>query len=485
MRKRIAAATLVVLTLVSFRSVSVAHADVTPPQNPPGASIATGKYQTKVAMVSENVLMTIDDYTPPFQSQDQLLPFMRGQVDATFTMQNQGTAAESFDVWFPLSSFNEDGAFPLFSTIDDFDAWVDGVPATGYGHQETNGKFDYKIPWVTWPVTFPPGKTITLRLTYDTYGVGQTPYSTFGYILHTGAGWNGPIGEGTVTFRLPYQVNNQNAALTQGDPQFLPTGGPFSVHGTDVVWHFTNLEPTEDNDISLVVMSRTTWTQITAAENVAAANPTSEYAQLALAKTMQVLRNYHGVVEGVGDVAPLFEAAASAYDRALRMDPNNVQIMADYLTWLDSRALQLDPNNPTLIDLRNSATQIYRPVTQSPGDRATDAALAVEEATRSVGVIPTIHADATNAEAIRLGLIPPPPTDTPPPMITFDTSPPPTPTEEYPHITLGPSPTTSPTPTPIPADRGATGQDWTGMVVVALVVLIVAAAWLGRRSQVG
>jgi len=61
--------------------VSPAYADAAPPQNSPGSSVSSGKFDTKVQMVAESVLMTIDDYVPGDEHQlDMQRRFVRGQV---------------------------------------------------------------------------------------------------------------------------------------------------------------------------------------------------------------------------------------------------------------------------------------------------------------------------------------------------------------------------------------------------------------------
>ncbi len=136
---------------------------------------------------------------------------MLGHVEATFVLRNHGAAAESFAVWSPLAA--APGADDWGDDrVANFAAWVNGAPAT-ISEQQCPGQRDRPASWATWPVTFPAGRDVTLRVTYDTQPVGYKPWGTFYYVLETGAGWWGTIGTGTVTVRLPYPVDANNTVL--------------------------------------------------------------------------------------------------------------------------------------------------------------------------------------------------------------------------------------------------------------------------------
>lgn len=349
---------LVLLVIAGIGAASPAYADMAPPQNPPGSSIQSGQENTQVQMVSENVVMTIGQPASDTLPNDPVHAKIAagGHVDATFNMQNQGSEAESFDAWFPIGIENGMGGV---STVQNFTAYVDGVQSTSIGQQTTKGQFGGDVPWATWPVSFPPGKPVTVRVTYDTVSTGWYPYGMMSYILETGAGWNGPIGEGTVTFRLPYPVTSQNVAISGGNPNFLPRGGTPAVSGTDVVWHFTNLEPTAENNISLEVLAPAVWTRIQAAESAQAANPASVDTQLELANALHegLYYKYELVEVGSGS-RELHDMAINAYEVALKLDPNKVDIYRGYIPLLESDSSVQSMPSPRYVQLLDRALQL-------------------------------------------------------------------------------------------------------------------------------
>jgi hypothetical protein len=132
------------------------------------------------------------------------------------------------------------------------------------------------VSWATWPVHFPVGKDVTVRTTYTQLPRGWRPTGDFTYVLQTGGGWNGTIGEGTVTFRLPYPVSFENARATS----WL---NAYRISGNDVIWHFNDLEPTADNNVTLCVMEPSRWTALMNARDAVQATPKSAAAQLQIA----------------------------------------------------------------------------------------------------------------------------------------------------------------------------------------------------------
>ena len=114
------------------------------------------------------------------------------------------------------------------------------------GHAELlDAPWEQPPLWATWPVTFPPGETVVLAVSYDLRATGYMPYGEFVYILESGAGWWGTIGEGTITVRLPYDVNEFNVP----PDSISPAMDDFEITGTDAIWHFTDLEPTRGDNI--------------------------------------------------------------------------------------------------------------------------------------------------------------------------------------------------------------------------------------------
>jgi len=342
---------------------SYALADVAPPSYPPGADIQNGG-TTQVSMMSEAVTITIRADKSSAEGQFGALASteMSGDVDANFVMYNPGSADESMDVRFPLGAPTGMGDV---GQVENFAATVNDVPATITTVMEP-GEFDTQVPWATWPVTFAAGQNTTIHVTYKVRPTGYSPYGRFNYILETGAGWNGPIGQGTITMRLPYHVNAQNTDLGTNPASFdAPNPQGFTVNGTDVVWSFTNLEPTSENNIKLTVLQPDIWQAIVKSRLYVMAKPDSAEAWSALAKALYAGLAFKHTLLEIAQTGVLAGEAQAAYEKALQLDPNNVQTIVDYARFLltisppfeppsprfkqlVAQGLQLDPNNEDL-----------------------------------------------------------------------------------------------------------------------------------------
>lgn len=315
----------IIVTLAAMGSVRAALADAAPPPPPPGTSVDSGNPSTYVQMVSESVLMVIaDNNKPPVYRKEGLeerfyvADKMMAHTQGYFAMVNRGTATEKLDVRFPLGTGYDQ------HEIDDFTAYVDGkiAPSTKV---EQEGRI-----WAVWQATFPPNQTVNLGVDYEMYPYGGNSWGAFTYTLETGAGWYGPIGEGTITIRLPYDVSNQNSVLDEEYSDWTPKPDTYTVSGTDVVWHLNDLEPTEEDNISITVLAPTIWGQIRQAREKAQANPDSLDAQLWLARVL-----IKGVDRLYGGERPyckhFAEEAEAAYRRALQLAPNSLDVYLDYL----------------------------------------------------------------------------------------------------------------------------------------------------------
>ncbi|MBN1310460.1 MAG: hypothetical protein JXB30_03500 [Anaerolineae bacterium] len=248
---------LVVLIGVLMVAMGMARsvlADAGPKPPPDSESVAPGGY-TEVQMESENVLLVVGNGV--------------AYVQAYFRLRNQGTATETIDVQFPL------GYGGSYELIEDFTVWIDGAVGDYVVEED-----EHNNTWAVWKMTFVPGQLVNL-------GVGYTASSSHGcyeYILHTGAGWYGTIGEGTIIFRMPYEVDDFNTRFDERDSS--PHPDYYTVSGTDVTWRFTDLEPTADDDICLCMMAPWVWQEIQTARQRVATNPDSADASLQLARIL-------------------------------------------------------------------------------------------------------------------------------------------------------------------------------------------------------
>jgi len=359
-----------VVVIAALGMAQSALADAAPPRPAPGDSIQTGYIDTKVQMVSEDVLITVGDD--------------RAYVKANFQLRNQGTAEESFNVRFPIGS--SDGYGNPVEVLN-FAAYVDGQDSqTSIEYQPMPSCDGCKpLPWATWPVTFPPGQTISIDVIYQLYAKGD--YGAFGqynYILETGAGWYGTIGHGIVAVRLPYEVNELNVRLDKPiDSRPIISPDYSKILGTDVTWEFNNLEPNQRDNVVISVMNPAVWREIVHARKVVKdISSANSHLRLARAYRAAVFDwdpysyfpcSCHGAYLTIG------QASLDEYEKALEAAPNDKTIIVEYAKMLAymqgpkektyatmSRALSLAPNDELLITMSGLLDKWYAHPTSSP-----------------------------------------------------------------------------------------------------------------------
>jgi hypothetical protein len=460
-----------------------ALADAAPPWTAQGGAVTPGEEPTQVAMISETVTLIVEPLAPADPDTARADERMVAHVEATFLMRNRGTEAEALDVWFPTTSRDDYGwDFSYPSPIETFRAWVNGEPAAV---AEATGQDDHGTTWATWPVTFPPGEDVRLRVTYDTHPIGWGPWGSLPYVLETGAGWRGPIGEGTITFRLPYEVTPMNVQLAEIREAYTGPDRPFeiTVDGTDVSWHFTDLEPErsehpwsmtgrETDNPTLTLLAPAVWAEIQAAQAHAEAHPDSVEAHLRLAEALERGTRRKATIFHNEANTLLIERTDAAYRRALELAPDDIDVLVAYLEWLViqreqpwggatlgedldavlSRALELDPDHTRVLETKAWVEHWRQEVAPNMPQPPT----------------PTVPASPTPTAS-------PEPTATPRPSRTPTQTP--TPMETS-------TPTATATPTPPPATGQTTGITTTGGILLGIVVLVglLTALWLTRKS---
>jgi hypothetical protein len=452
-----------------------------------GGDIAPGEPSTQVQMVSEAVTLTL-------QTQDLEGEAPRGdqplvaRVEARFLMHNHGESAESHGVWFPLTTgvgYRDPRSTDYPAQAENFQAWIDGelVSVTEAPGRDLLG-FRGEVPWATWPVTFPAGEALQLRVAYDVYPVDWGGWAITHYILETGADWHGPIGEGTVTFRLPYEVTPMNVQLAEIREAYTGPDRPFeiSVTGTDLTWHFTELEPQpfpegrerathpfpETDNLILPLMLPSRWSAIEAARAAVESQPNSVEAHLRLAAALEAGTQRVKVFLATEANALLLKETDAVYRHALELAPQDVDVRLAYLKWLlipryDDRgeldlgegldallleAQELAPEDPRVAQVETSIEEWRAYV----ADRNLGGATLPPEPLPTSTSVPALIPTATST---------PSPTRTPDPAPTST-----------------PTPLPSTTATPEPANGIVTGAGILGVVV--LVGLLVG-LWLTRR----
>ena len=279
---------LSVLALVPIITLGVTFqvsADASPPLYPPGSALLPAG-ETMVQMVAEVVDITIE---VPGEGSPQSAMEYRAAYQARFTMRNQGAATEQMDVRFPLTDAD------AWATIWDFEAFVDGQRVRIRKSEEPLTLDSQNVArWAVFPVTFEPGidVEITVAYTTDISGWGwwtQPPSTSTGdsvfdafaatanpdtatvyYILQTGAGWYGVIESGLIVLRLPYPAGPANvfgldAGLAEWSGWTMGRGdhliGPTFVEN-DARWEFTELEPTDEDNLQIQFLWPDEWQRI-------------------------------------------------------------------------------------------------------------------------------------------------------------------------------------------------------------------------------
>ncbi len=366
-----------ILTFAALRMPTPVHADMAPPETPPGANLVPGVETTQVRMAAETVTLTIAaDPADPMGA--------IAHTTATFTMRNLGSASETMQARFPLTFFNgnSDG-YGNFPEIAEIAVRVNGKSVSTRRELQSSfpTEFSYhetqEIPWAVFEVTFPPAQDVIVEVSYTVSGYGYYPYEVFRYVLETGAGWNGTIGNADIIIRFPYEATRQNvwmenaASSGYGDPT---SGGALS--GNEIRWHFENLEPTSENNIEVIVVSPALWERVLKESQTVAKNPKDGEAWGRLGKAYKdvVLLN-----KGLRDDSAgleMFRLSRAAYETCLTLLPNDSLwhygyadlLWAHYywnLRWsgVDSEgilplalshlktALAIDPNNQLARDL--------------------------------------------------------------------------------------------------------------------------------------
>jgi hypothetical protein len=484
--------------LVTGVPLGAVQADIgIPPVNPSGSSLGVAEGErTNVRMVEEEVNLTIEPTTAEVPGGYH----MRGRVEAVFLMRNLGATDKALDVWFPLTaSARFQTMFPLVPDkfVQDFQIWVNGQPEQIETVRIKKGgpnveDQDREIHWASFPITFPSGKDVSVRVTYTIYPSGWQPFGGFEYILQTGASWNGTIGKAVIKVHLPYAVTKENVSQSGisllGEPLApQPPGYIIEDDGaTGIIrWEFTDLEPGEQDNIFIDVLEPQRYQDLVDARSQAAKQPDSADAQLALAKASSgAILVLKGVNQNGGG-ADLAEQVKVAYRRALELAPDREDILVAYVNWLMmgegymslmvhgtcpaeacdllDRALKLYPNNPDLITM-NADVQPLRTqaAVQALYDQTSTAVMENRQATEKASTA-TARADAAQ------------PTITPTVPATM--------TPRLANMSADSSPSPSPATAIAPAARQKAHNPQPGLVITGLTLVVIVVVVLILRSS--
>ncbi len=328
-KKIIILAILFFLAIIFIPGLPV-RADAAPPEPPNGEIIQPGVETTMVQMVAEEVIIDVGS-TFDTISMDDEFPYRttsgyRLAYNCTFWMVNQGTETESMNVRFPIRSAYEVGKLEIVSIK------VDGDPVEWW---EDDIVWNQDYNWAHFPVTFPPGEEVEMKVTYSTltYANGYLhgiPHDSLNYILATGAGWYGPIGKGTIIIRFPYKATSENVFLGYQEK-------PFQFTESDLYWEFTDLEPTSNDNLFLEFVSPNRWLQIISEREKLEGSPNNVASLHRLAAAIFDVTVYEGAF-GLIAPEPLFIQGLEAIGKAAHLAPNDLDIQILYLGYLITNA---------------------------------------------------------------------------------------------------------------------------------------------------
>ncbi len=386
---------LALVTLLLFLAVpSVARADVAPPGQPSGSNLGPGTEVTQVRMAAETVLIDVQPGTS-----DQGLGFAR--VTADFTMHNTGAVGEHMAVRFPIAA---DDGWGQVKEISDLRVHVEGqlVATRRVTGPDPSIWSSRQVPWAEFDVAFPSQQDLDIQVQYTLQGGGEFPFSRLTYILATGAGWKDTIGSADMIVQLPYEANIENVLLSSpGIFTGTTLGG--SLEGNRVLWHFSNLEPTAQDNFEVNLVAPQAWKQLLAEQSNVAQHPTDgeSWGRIGkLCKQMAFSPRGKGFRVGLIDSGgiELYERSLDAYERAVALLPKDALWHAGYAEALAyhayfedfsgvdpmrealqamreiSAALQLAPNDPTVAEIAQEISFFFpdgmwphAPVSQQTG----------------------------------------------------------------------------------------------------------------------
>ena len=417
-QRTLCAIALSALTILPAMTANIlpVHADIAPPAQAPGSNPQPSQ-PTKVQMLSEKVVLQVLQVKG--KGNDDL-PL--AEVTASFIMRNGGSADESMVVRFPITNPSGWGdGFGGQPEIRNVIIKVNGKPVRISVVTTPNpiGPKEPDIKWAAFDATFPVGKDTFIEVSYALDSSGDQHYGEFRYILETGAGWDGPIGDAQIVLDLPYDATDENVVLEASTPNGVIANG-------NVSWEFKNLEPTPLDDFHVTMLAPSTWNRIVEARAEAQHKPNDARVWRDLAKAY---RSAIFVKYGPQNGAKFVPLVEEAYAHAIDLDKSSAQLPAELaetlvdiypaiIDGLDADAapsifaalaesFKRDPKNATALRLLKDLRNVLAQMASGSGEGA-------ETAKKQLDALNKIAADAGVSQPAPVPATPPPPPSTTP-----------------------------------------------------------------------
>jgi len=341
-------------------ALTAVSADIAPPLQPPGANPAPLEYEnTFVDMGYELVKIYVEDTSNLYYT-DNSIDTVNARVTALFIMGNQSETAETLQVLFPLNNMDGRGDDGFsYPEIQNLEIAVNEDPVSWAEKTTPNprGSDDPEIKWAEFEVEFPSGEPTIIVIEYDLQSTGWFPEATFHYILETGGGWYGPIGEAHIDLILPYEASVENVLFGDPDSEYYwQITSPAAVfEGNEVHWEYTNLEPDAEDNWEATIIAPPIWEPILDLRERIAQGDGSAYAEIT--NLYDDLYLGHGIRQGTeGLILKNYEA----YQKALEFDPKNDDVLArfaDFMLTLDGVGYGWEETPIELDDIYAMASQ--------------------------------------------------------------------------------------------------------------------------------
>src|SRR5574341_118850 len=363
-----------------------ARADAAPAYGIPGGSL-TPITVTNVQMVNETVTLELAqlNFTAGFGQYDELFTQLGVKVTAEFLFRNLDSVPQHLTVGFPLYSGLTVDKGDSYYNIVNFRAFVNGVEVTTK-RSKVNDEF-----WAAWEMDFAPGDS-QLRVTYDSAATSDACNAEFGYVLHTGAGWAGNIGQADIILRFGYPA--ESLLVGDGALYLRPAPRNFVAKDFDLIWHYEDFEPTEADDFSATVVVPDCWREVARARAALLKDASAQnYWQTAKAFA-EIVFPHHGF-----ESKAIAQTAEEMYRKAIELDPDNGELRSEFEGFIAIQAGWLLPTEEAAVLTQSAPTPGPATPTAVPLTRTTIATLTLHPATTDTPLnTPTSPSRATSTE---------------------------------------------------------------------------------------